>query len=330
MLPFRQHLALLATLFLCHELFMTARVPTPDKNPKLASAPAPTGLSIRFARGTEEIRNLAHWSTLAPPKSSPRRKPRRSVMESARAWCRSDGACVPHEVRDLLESNPRTRGVKLSDGEPEKGIVFDRLKGEPRNADVALLGTDSRGDIIAITIEAKADESFGPTFQQAVAASVERIVSGKPSNGVSRAEALAIALLPPRRAGKTVSPEERTPSLGPLRYQLFTAVAGTLAFAHQSSAKLAVFIIHEFVTDCTRDEDHKANALDLNAFVSRLSDGAIRELRSGQIVGPFPVIENSYWPSKPALYIGKATKNIRDARLAPKVSGPPDPKRTVT
>jgi hypothetical protein len=320
MLPFRQHLALLATLFLCHELFMTARIPTPGKNPKLASAPAPTGLSIRFAKGTEEIRNLADWTTLAPPKSPAHWTPGRSAMESARAWCRSDGASVPHEVRDLLESHPRTRGVKLSDGEPEKEIVFDRAGGEARNADVALLGTDSRGEIVAITIECKADESFGPTFQQAVAASVERIVSGKPSNGVSRAEALAIALLPPRRAGKTVPRDQRTPSLGPLRYQLFTAVAGTLAFAHQSNAKLAVFIIHEFVTDSTRDEDHNANASDLDAFICRLSDGAIRELRSGQIVGPFPVINNAYWPSRPALYIGKATKNIRNARLGPRVA----------
>jgi hypothetical protein len=221
-------------------------------------------------------------------------------------------------VRDLLESNPRTRGVKLSNGESEKEIVIDGAAGEARNADVALLGTDSHGDIVAVTIECKADESFGPTFQQAVAASVERIVSGKPSNGVSRAEALAIALLPPRRVGKTVPQDERTPSLGPLRFQLFTAVAGTLAFAHQSNAKLAVFIVHEFVTDSTRDEDHEANAFDLDAFVRRLSDGAIREVRSGQIVGPFPVIKNSYWPSMPALYIGKATKNIRDTRLAPK------------
>ena len=298
---------------------MTARISTPANHPKSATASAPTGLSIRFAKGTEEIRNLADWSTLAPPKSPAHWKPGRSAMESARAWCGSDGASVPHEVRDLLESNPQTRGVKLSDGEPEKGIVFDKAGGEPRNADVALLGTDSRGDIIAITIEAKADESFGPTFQQAVAASVERKVSGKPSNGVSRAEALAIALLPPRRVGKTVPIEERTPSLGPLRYQLFTSVAGMLAFAHQSKAKLAVFIIHEFVTDSTRDEDHKANALDLDAFVCRLSNGEIRELRSGQIVGPFPVLKNSYWPSMPALYIGKATKNIRNARLGPRV-----------
>jgi hypothetical protein len=313
---------------------MTATIPSPgmppnsdgeqvtdgrQAPPKKARSPRrPAALSIRFAKGAEEIQNLADWSLHAPPKSPEQWKPGRSAMESARAWCRAGGASVPSEVRALLESNPQTRGVTLSRGEPEKGIVFDKSGGEPRNADVALLGTDSRGRTIAITIEAKADESFGSTFQQTVAASVERMVSGKPSRGVRRAEALARALLPPRRVGKAVPQEDWTPSLGPLRYQLFTAVAGTLAFAHQSSAELAVFIIHEFVTDCTRDQDHKANALDLDAFVCRLSDGAIRGLRSGEIVGPFPVAENSYWPSKPALYIGKVTKNIRDAR-APRV-----------
>lgn len=286
---------------------MTARIPTPGKRPKSDYEQTPDGspesgaeraqgqptrraLSIRFARRTEDIRNL----------------------EGARAWCAADAAGIPSEVRALLESTPQMRGVKLSRGESQKGVLLDKSSREPRNADVALLGTDSRGRTIAITIEAKADEPFGTTFQQTVAASVERMVSGKPSNGLRQAEALARAILPPRRVGKAVPRADWTPSLGPLRYQLFTAVAGTLTFAHQSSAELAVFIIHESVTDCTRDEDHKANALDLDAFVSRLSDGAIRGLRSGEIVGPFPVAENAYWPSRPALYIGKVTKNIRN------------------
>jgi hypothetical protein len=226
---------------------------------------------------------------------------------------------IPPEIRILLDSNPHTRGVALSGGEAEKGFVFERAGSVSRNADVALLGIDSRGNIVALTIEAKADESYGPTFQQALAASMERMVSGKPSNGLSRAEALARALLPPRRVGKAIPRDEWTPSLGPLRFQLFTAVAATLAFAHQSKAKLAVFIIHEFVTDSTRDEYHQANTLDLEAFVCRLSDGAFRDLRSGEIVGPFPVVENTHWPSSPALYIGKATKNIRDPRARPVV-----------
>jgi hypothetical protein len=226
---------------------------------------------------------------------------------------------MPPEIRAMLDSNPHTRGVALSGGQSEKEIVFERTGPGAGNADVALLGIDSRGEIVALTIESKADESYGPTFQQAIAAAVERMVSGKPSNGVSRAEALACALLPARRSGKSVARDKWTPWLGTLRYELLTAVAGTLAFAHQSRAKLAVFIIHEFVTDCTSDEDHQANTLDLDAFVCRMSDGKIRDLRSGEVVGPFPLIENSHWPSSPALYMGKATKNIREPRSTPKV-----------
>ena len=218
---------------------------------------------------------------------------------------------MPAEIVSLLQSDPATERIQVNQGEPEKKIAFDGAGGEPRNADVALLGSDSSGQVVAITIEAKADEPFGDTFEQTVAKSVERLVSGKRSNGVRRAEELACALLPPRRLRKRVPPSESTPSLGPLRYQLFTAVAGTLAFAHQSRAHLAVFIVYEFVTDCTEDEKHKANALDFDAFVTRLSDGAIRKVRSGELVGPIRVAENNNWPSKPVLYIGKATKDIR-------------------
>jgi hypothetical protein len=268
-------------------------------------------LSIRLHKGAVEIRTLDDWSRFAPPKSRKHWQPGRSAMECARAWCGAKGVMLPAEILMLLESDPVTLGVTLSHGEPEKKIVFDRAGGEPRNADVAILGTDSSGKIVAITIEAKADESFGGTFEQTIAKSMEQIVSGKRSNGVGRAEQLACALLPPRRFGKEVSRAEATPSLGTLRYQLLTAVAGTLAFAHQSGAHIAVFVVHEFVTDQTEDINHEANARDLNAFVTRLSDGAIREITPGELVGPIPVAKNANWPSGPVLYIGKARRDIR-------------------
>lgn len=44
---------------------------------------------------------------------------------------------------------------------------------------------------------------------------------------------------------------------------------------------MGVFIIHEFVTDCTRDKLHESNASDLDAFVFRLSDGAVRTFEQG-------------------------------------------------
>jgi len=266
---------------------------------------------IRLEKGAEEIRTLDEWSRLAAPKSRDHWQAGRSAMECARAWCGADGVTIPAELLSLLESHPATRGVELSIGEPEKKIGFDGLPGEPRNADIAILGVDPSGRLDAITIEAKADETFGGTFEQSLAASVERIVSGKKSNSVYRAQELACALFPPRRSGKEALTSKSTPSLGSLRYQLLTAVAGTLAFAHQSCAQVAVFIVHEFVTDRTEDRHHRVNTRDLEAFVTRLSDGAIREIRSGELVGPIPLAQNANWSSSPTLYIGKATRTLR-------------------
>lgn len=277
------------------------------------SAPFPLLIDdlLRFEKGGIRISNFSDWERVAKPKSRFHWEGGRSAMESARAWCGAKGIGVPPEIQSLLASHPALAGSVVRRGEPEAIIKFDRERGEARNADVALTGTDALGKGIAITIEAKADEPFGATFQATLAASVERKVSGERSNGIRRAEALACSLFPPRRAGRKIPPAERTPSIGRLRYQLFTAVAGTLAFAHQVKAKSAVFVIHEFVTDETKAQKHELNALDLNAFLFRLSDGLLASLPSGVLVGPIKVPANERWPSISGLYVGKAVRDLR-------------------
>lgn len=270
-----------------------------------------TSTRLRLSKGTNEIRNLDDWRRLAGPKSANQWVPGRSAMECARAWCGDGEIILPREILSLLNSLQPTRGVTLLHGEPEKRIPFDDSESEPRNADVAFLARAVSGKVVAITIEAKADETFGQTFQEALASGVERTLSGMKSNAVRRAEGLANALLPPRRFGKKVPKELRTPAVGLLRYQLLTAVAGTLAFAEQSHADLALLIVHEFVTDETEDRFHRANARDLDAFVTRFSDGRVRHIEGGQLAGPFLVNDNPGWPSRPTLYIGKATRNLR-------------------
>ena len=49
-----------------------------------------------------------------------------------------------------------------------------------------------------------------------------------------------------------------------------TVVAGTLEFAHERHAAIAVLVVHEFVTDKTSDERHFENAKDYAAFLHRL------------------------------------------------------------
>ena len=120
-----------------------------------------------------------------------------------------------------------------------------------------------------------------------------------------RVESLSEALLPQWRSG--------LPHLGELRYQLLTGIAGTLAWARELRATRAVFAIQEFVTDQTRDDKHAQNASDLNQFLERLTDGAIRNLAEGALVGPLRVPGDAWIPCVP-LYMGKAVRNTRVAR----------------
>lgn len=52
-----------------------------------------------------------------------------------------------------------------------------------------------------------------------------------------------------------------------LRYQLFSAVAGTVAAAVDHEALQAVFVVHEFATSKTTEEKRSRNAADLAAFI---------------------------------------------------------------
>src|SRR4051812_47562243 len=86
------------------------------------------------------------------------------------------------------------------------------------------------------------------------------------------------ALLPPWRWGLT--------HLGQLRYQLLTAIAGTVAWAQAQGTDRAVLIVHEFATASTRDVNHHRNAAGLDAFVTRISNGVIAGEPSGSVGEP--------------------------------------------
>jgi len=75
-------------------------------------------------------------------------------------------------------------------------------------ADLAVYARDEHGDFL-IAVEAKADESFGETVADALAAAVDRKLENPRSNGVTRVEQLAAALFGPRA--------NKAPALGKLR-----------------------------------------------------------------------------------------------------------------
>src|SRR3972149_1251541 len=109
--------------------------------------------------------------------------------------------------------------------------------------------------------------------------------------GLDRVEALAAALCGPRRKGEA--------PLGELRYQLLTAVAGAVAEGGRRGTQRVVFLVHEFRTRKTKDGNHAANARDLDAFVYRLSHGAVPQILPGKLHGPIQVPRSEMFPRVP-------------------------------
>jgi len=251
-----------------------------------------------------DILSVDGWLAGAPPKGGKAHwRAGRSAWELAKAWCGS-GPRVPDEVEQLLRSHPDLVDVSIERASPERQIRFDDLRGEPRNADLAIEARRGN-EIVAITVEGKADESFDRPVRSVLQTAIKRIAADERTGATRRVELLSEALFARWRPGLA--------HLGDLRYQLLSGVAGTLAWAQVTGSSRAVFIIHEFVTEQSRDYKHARNAVDLNLFLERLSDGAIRGLTTGALAGPIRVPGNRRIPSLP-LYIGKAVRRIRIAQ----------------
>lgn len=249
-----------------------------------------------------EILSLEDWAFRAGPKSHDQWVDGRSAKEAARAWLGLKGSELPGEVLKTLASHASFSSVHEWVAEPEAKLSFDSFPGEPRNSDLVVYANDAFGEFL-VAVEAKADEPFGETVPDALASAVERYVQNSRSNGVTRIQQLAVALLGPRQNGD--------PALKDIRYQLLTATAGALCAADRAGLDRAVLLIHEFVTDKTSDEKHNENARDLNHFVARLSHGAVTSVQPECLYGPFTVPGTPLLSTKVSLFIGKAIRNLR-------------------
>jgi hypothetical protein len=208
----------------------------------------------------------------------------------------------------LLDGHTLTSGLSWDDAEgtPELRVPLDSLGGEKRNTDLAIVAPwkdtlDGRAERrVAISIEAKADESFGQRVSAAIASAEKRRASGKDSYGDQRARRLARVLL-----GEA---PEKEPAIGDLRYQLRPATAGALNFAKRNNAAVAVLVVHEFVDPAgrhTRESLLTRNANELDAFIRCLTRERITGVRRGEMVGPVRVHGDEDTPSTIDLLIGK-------------------------
>lgn len=245
---------------------------------------------------------LEDWELRAGPKRDDQWAEHRSAMEAGRAWL-ANGTDMPQEVTSALTSHPDFGPILAWSAEPEVKLPFDDFPGEPRNTDLLVEVTDSRGSYL-LAVEAKADESFGDSLAK-TRETVEAILArGERTNRWPRLEQLTLSLFG--------AEDPMSSRLVDLRYQLLTACAGVLRAGQLRGHTRAVMLVQEFVTPRMLDVNHARNAADFVAFVraiTRNDDGA---QFAGDLVGPIRVPGAPLFEAHPALYIGKVSRNLRN------------------
>jgi hypothetical protein len=228
-----------------------------------------------FSNDGRRIETVDDWRDRGDPVSGREWAEGRSARELARAWIERDAAS---EVSALLGLLPAFSGLVLDRGVTEKQTRFDNLPGDPHRHDLLVIGRSPDGPVV-IGVEAKADDPFD-----------------EPLDGwITRARALAERSGAPERLDRLTTAFfgttlDQDPLLAPLRYQLLSALAGTLADAREQDAARAVLLVHEFETPWTNDDLHRRNAEDLDAFVGKLMPGVERTgNHRAWIAGPVPI-----------------------------------------
>lgn len=263
------------------------------------------------------IRSFSDWEAYAMP---PERKLKhwkegRSAFELGRVWMRNGEPSVPLALVELLESHDATKGTVIRGGTTEHETTLPFGNRGPRCHDL-VLKADHSHSIVAICIEAKADETFGGTVREELLRARKRPVTKFPD----RLDWLTRSLL-----GLPAFDDEENTQLSSVisetPYQLLSAIGGTILEAEIQQAAKAVLVVHEFRTALTSDDKMDANACALNRFLRLFlarnhAPDETFHLQRGRLFGPIPIVERPAaglrrMPTNTLLFIGKIRTDIR-------------------
>src|ERR1035438_9215949 len=249
-----------------------------------------------FGKNGDEILSVDDWFAKAPPKQGIRHwKDYRSAKELAKSWFRTPNATPPEEMLLFLRRLFPAGEVILTDAYPECIVTLDDFGGEQRNTDLVVLGT-AGPQKLAISIEAKADEPLG---DQLVGQYYDRRQTVPGSNLPARIDSLSRALF-------NTDLDSR---IRPLRYQLIHATAGALIAARLHGADIAIFLVHEFISDRLNTVKLATNHNDWQSFLAALLlDSGIQSHPEGA-VGPVRVAGGGRVSSDIPLYLGKSEEH---------------------
>jgi len=144
----------------------------------------------------------------------------------AHLWESADG--LPPEIEGLLVKSDvdGLREVELLIAIPEHKVLLPPTQGHPSQNNVFALAKVANGQLIALAVEAKVSEPFGPTFDE---------WDAKTTPGNAEREDFLRSKLGLKDRG-----------LGPVRYQLMHRVASALLEAERFNGGFAALIVHSF------------------------------------------------------------------------------------
>lgn len=236
----------------------------------------------------KQIESLNDWFDKCPPQGKEKHwKDGRSAKETAKHWVYT----IPQPFKDLL--GPLNLKYKLCG--PEFVSKFDPYKGNSRNHDLLLLAKNENKDNVIISIESKVDESFGNTVAKQIIAADKKKLEKPKSKAVERIAELRIALF-----------GEINDNQLELRYQLLTAVAGTIAESKAQNSKTAYFVIQTFISDDIDPIKNSQNQKDINDFLNVLSKSSFDKMDNNTLLGPFRIQKSTeFLPNDIDLFLGK-------------------------
>jgi hypothetical protein len=216
----------------------------------------------------------------------------RSALSLARAWS------GPVALAGVMALQPSLRGFAIETGSVEAQTRFDTYSG-PRNHDLLLVGTATGGRTV-VSVEAKADETLGQSIAQYRKAAEKRRLEGEATDAPERLQTLLAAF------ASHLDPSEA--EVGSLRYQLFGGIAGAVAAAVDAKASMAVFLVHEFITDETDADKRKSNEQDLARFMKLVFSHECAD--APWCVGPLAFAGNKRLTPAIELYVAKTTTDL--------------------
>ena len=250
---------------------------------------------MRITKNGHAISSLDDWFMHAPPCNPEIQwQDGHSAKEAARIWLDSQPD-PPEAIQALLRSHPDFHDVSFLRAEPEVPLKFDEFR-NPRMADIAIHAKDDTGPL-AITVEAKADEEFADTIQTYLRNAETAYEANSASRMTDRLQDLCKALFGIHR--------DDIAELGKLRFQLCTAVAGSLVLAERIECDRAVTIIQVFETGETSRRKLEDNERDFQDFCRRISSGTYQSVQPNQLIGPIYIPGNPLFDKHTRIYLGE-------------------------